>query len=262
MSEQKEFTYKDRLVAFIDILGFKEAVLQRGHGVTQVIESIDRNLEHVLESMKSEGGDWYSARLFSDCMSISCDNYGNNLYHMLHELSFLQFSLATQGLFVRGAIAYGPHYENERIIFSEALVKAYELEQKANYPRIIISDTVLDLISREAKNFRDSLYPYLLTPPDGVCSLDYFQHLFVILEHRIDATDFIIEHKRAVVTQIKKHLSNAYVLDKYRWVAAYHNFKALQFYDREQYDEKDWSEIMEEILVPLTLFPSYRSFAP
>jgi hypothetical protein len=263
MSERKEvFTYKDRIVAFIDILGFKEAVLQRGQKVTQVIEAIDRNLEHVLESMKREGGDWYSAKLFSDCMSISCDNYGSNLYYMLNELSYLQLSLATQGLFVRGAIAYGPHYENDRIIFSEGLIRAYELEQKANYPRIIISDSVLDLISREPAHYRNELYPYLLTPPDGACSLDYLQHLFGVLGSGIDVIDFIVEHKQALIAQVQKHLSNAYILDKYKWVAEYHNHKVPQFYDRNDYEEKEWNELMEKISISMSLFPSYRSYAP
>ena len=120
--------------------------------------------------MKTEGGDWYPAKLFSDCMCISCDNFGSNLYYMLNELSYLQFSLASQGLFVRGAITYGPHFENDRIIFSEALIRAYELEQKANYPRIIISNEIMDLISRETRHYRESLIPFLLIPPDHSCA--------------------------------------------------------------------------------------------
>ena len=260
--EQKAFSYRDRLVAFLDILGFKDAVLNRGRGVTDVIESIDSNLSSVLDAMKGEGGDWYSAKLFSDCMSISCDNFGNNLYYMLNEISNLQFSLATQGLFVRGAITYGPHFENERIIFSEALIRAYELEQKANYPRIIISDSVLDLISREPKDRRDSLTPYLITPPDQICTLDYFQHLFGIwVDYGIDIIDFLFEHKNAVIAQIEKHSSNAYVLDKYRWVAEYHNHKIPYFYNPDDYPDEVVKEHIREMMIPLTLFPSYKRFS-
>jgi adenosylcobinamide amidohydrolase len=64
-----------------------------------------------------------------------------------------------------------------------------------------------------------------------------------------------------VITQVEKHLSNAYILDKYKWVAEYHNHKVPQFYDRNDYEENEWNELMEKISISMSIFPSYRSYA-
>jgi hypothetical protein len=257
-----DYKYQQRIVAFLDILGFKETIMGEKEGdIRQIIQSIDSNLEHVFEAMKLEGGEWYSAKIFSDCICISCDNFGSNLYYMLNELSYLQFMLASEGLFIRGAVTLGLHFENERMIFSEALIKAYELEQKANYPRVVISDSVLELVSQANPHYCAQLTPFLMSSPDGACFLDYFQHIYEMWrEHGIEAPEFLIRHKESVIAQIEKHKTNAYVLDKFKWVAEYHNAKIPDFYDPDDFIEEDIKEVIKEMLIPMSLFPTYQRY--
>jgi hypothetical protein len=258
-ASQDNFSYKDRIVGFLDILGFKETVLRRGEDVPEVIQFIDKNLNRVLDGMRANAGDWYSAKLFSDCICISCENSTGNLYNMLNELSYFQLSLAIEGIFIRGALTFGPHYENERIIFSEALINAYELEKVAIYPRIIVSQSILDLIESMPENDRKGSKSFLMNSPDGVCCLDYFQHLYVIWEeHGIDVIDFLTDHRDSIVRQVERYKHNARVLEKYKWVAEYHNFKVPHFYNPEDYPEE--RELISEMMVPITIFPSYNRY--
>lgn len=258
-ASQEDFSYKDRLVSFLDILGFKETVLGRGEDVPEVIQFIDKNLTRVLDGMRASAGDWYSAKLFSDCICISCENSTDNLYNMLNELSYFQLSLAIEGIFIRGAVTFGPHFENERIIFSEALINAYELEKVANYPRIIVSQSVLDLIESMPENSKKASKLFLMNSPDGVCCLDYFQHLYGIWEeHGVDVIDFLIDHRNSIVRQVERYKHNARVLQKYRWVAEYHNFKIPHFYNPEDYPGE--RELISEMMVLMTIFPSYSRY--
>ena len=166
--------YPNRLVAFIDILGFKAAVLKGGSSDRiEAIRKLDAGLQHVLKCLGIEGGDWYSARLFSDCICISADNSGSNLYYMLYELSFLQYYLACEHILVRGGLSFGPHFENERMIFSEGLIQAYELEQKANHPRILVDGHVQSLIRDEPGKYGENLRRFIKKSPDGVYFIDY-----------------------------------------------------------------------------------------
>jgi hypothetical protein len=58
----------------------------------------------------------------------------------------LSYSLLFEGFFVRGAIVKGRLYHDDEMVFGEALVKAYSLENEvARYPQIMItSDVVAD----------------------------------------------------------------------------------------------------------------------
>jgi hypothetical protein len=150
MNDRKDSTidsnrieYPEKIVAFLDILGFRSLVVQNRDQATSVIRKLDEALNHTLKCLAEYGEpDWSSVKLFSDCFCISCNDA--DLTFMLHELSFLQWYLATNGIFVGGGLSFGSHYENERIIFSEGLIRAYDLQRLDPYPRVLIDHAVLD----------------------------------------------------------------------------------------------------------------------
>jgi len=58
--------------------------------------------------------------------------------------------LLTDGILLRGGISIGGHKEDNNMIFSEALVKAYKIEKdKAVTPRILIDSEIIELIKNE-----------------------------------------------------------------------------------------------------------------
>ena len=113
--EDSDIQYEKKIVAFLDILGFRNLVFQNRDNAKTVIAGFDDALRHCLDCLSLEGGpDWFSAKLFSDCICLSFRE--DDLYYMLSELAFLQLYLLGDGIFLKGALDSGHHFENERMI--------------------------------------------------------------------------------------------------------------------------------------------------
>jgi len=156
---------EEYIVAFVDILGFTDFVKKYDSGLLpNVLEEIDaafmtsndfltmnqsRN-EHDMFNWKK----YLKVKLFSDCLCAAIptkinynDWYYNFLFFNLYIATY-QILLMEKGFFSRGGISMGSFFSNENMIFSGALVTSVELEKKAIYPRVLISNELLKLISQ------------------------------------------------------------------------------------------------------------------
>jgi hypothetical protein len=62
-----------------------------------------------------------------------------------------------QGLFLRGGVSYGKHFENDRITYSHVLTKAHELaESVAEYPRVVIYENIVLMLENEKSDLEKS----------------------------------------------------------------------------------------------------------
>jgi hypothetical protein len=69
-------------------------------------------------------------------------------------LTKLSTDIATDGIFLRGAITYGKIFHTGRILFGSAYQNAFELEsKKALNPRIIVDKSVLDFLKDKIGQF-------------------------------------------------------------------------------------------------------------
>lgn len=156
--------YTQRVVAFIDILGFKNLIkpqekLQGIYDTFLILTSQHHGvwaLENALKNPKSshlpiipQG----TAKLsvFSDNFLLSVpENNAQAILSLLIIVSGLQNSLLnSSGIACRGAIHCGELIHGEspyggNIIFGPAVIHAYELEQSvASYPRVVLSDAFI-----------------------------------------------------------------------------------------------------------------------
>ena len=267
MVKNNDIQYENKVVAFLDILGFSRLVFQSKDRAINAIKQLDKALSHSLECLSLENGPkWFSAKLFSDCICISC--HVHDLLTMLSELAWLQFNLSTWGIFVHGAIAEGAHFENARMIFSEGLINAYELNKRNKYPRVLIKETIVNKILEEPIDLdraplspwpgRQALRPYLIMAPDGLYFLDYLQYLGEKFEIRGEVDDMFRGHKNAILEQVHANIDNHSIVEKYKWLAEYHNFKFNEFYDLDGYVEVYFKELSEKMVIPLSVFPSFN----
>lgn len=251
----------------MDILGFRRLVLQKKERAIDAIKQLDKALSHSLECLSLEDDPkWFSVKLFSDCFCISC--YVHDLLTMLRELAWLQLNLSGWGIFVHGAIAEGAHFENARMIFSEGLINAYELNKRNTYPRVLIKETIVNKILEEPVEIdrpplspwpgRQVLRPYLIMAPDGLYFLDYLQYLGENFGIRGEIDDMLRGHKNAILEQLHANIDDRSIVEKYKWLAEYHNFKFNEFYDIDDYVEGYFKEISENIVIPLSSFPSFK----
>lgn len=248
--------YEQKVVAFLDVLGFRNLVLLNKINPINTINHINEAISHTVNIFKSEGPESVSIKLFSDCFCISSDP--SDLILMVRELSFLQLSLATHNIFVRGAISAGAHFENDTIIFSEGLINAYEFQSQNKFPRIITDEKITNRMKAEESPYSsDELVEYLAIAPDGLFFLDYLQ--FLQQEETGGFMNELMEdHKKAIMKEISENKENHNIIEKYRWLSQYHNSKFFQFYDPDDYFEEYKKEILEKFFIPEDAFPPFK----
>ncbi len=107
MSKQR---YEQRVVAFIDILGFKNLVNKSESDNSKAI-NIETILD-ILNSFKEEKSDFAEKKvaLFSDNLIISYPFCADYLTFLLMDLSRLSWKLMRKGVLIRGGIVIGNLY--------------------------------------------------------------------------------------------------------------------------------------------------------
>ncbi|MFN8323671.1 MAG: hypothetical protein U0T74_13500 [Chitinophagales bacterium] len=165
---------KTHLVAFIDILGFRRLIDNHFSGkdtkslpvLTQALKNAEDYAIKYNQGYLKQFDIKFSFKQFSDCVSISMP-FKQKQNHttltiwgaFISVVRVYQFILLDHNIPIRGGISIGGHFENDNMIFSDGLVKAYGLEkEKAIYPRIVLDKDILFLVKSILKEIPDQ-YP-------------------------------------------------------------------------------------------------------
>ena len=207
MSENR-FDYA--VVVFIDILGFREMVSDDAQSTNprylpRIIDTIHRVREQKTDTLSIES--------FSDSVIISAPLSVTSVVAALDTAIKLQRSFVLADVLVRGGVSFGKHYNQNNVLFSEALVSAYEHESMhAKVPRIVIDPNMLDWLV----NHQD-FTPQLRTHVNSLLCKDRDNWKFL---HYIDD---VALHHGVVLRRVKSKISNPSILEKIRWLVDYHN---------------------------------------
>lgn len=209
METDFNITYQNGIVAFIDILGFKEIVKKSERNPRQlrtVYESLEflkkrelpdkwnLQLVEIEEDAQKKGISDFDitnrsfSSAFSDSIVVTVIVDDNNIHAslstLLANLSFVGSKLIIDGILIRGAITIGKIIHTPTgIVFGQGLIDAYQLETRAaKYPRIILSDNIISKLNYplETKKDRFPYHQYLKRFSDGCVGfhqLIYFQVL-------------------------------------------------------------------------------------
>lgn len=239
--------YEDRIIAYLDILGWSEAITRSandqeltkklGIGLDFVKKNIARAefqqlhnfpndlhmtqfSDSIIISMKAEHIDFFS---FSQIL-----NSVNSIIRWFLPLGFLVRGAITSGLLIhRGSVIYGP-----------ALVEAYTLEsKKALWPRVIFDRHIAASLGDGTKvtHKNGDLIGYKKdwrVDKDGWAFLDFLQPLI-----RMPGIPVNFEHLKAelkpfrefINNGVSKHKKNPEVYPKYEWMALYFNEILLEY---------------------------------
>jgi hypothetical protein len=190
-----ELQTTQKLVAFIDILGFSKIIEQYDAGkLPNVLKKLNTAIDPAVGLIKNghptqvdspffRWKDCLDARLFSDCLCAAAP-LEYKTYGLIEQFKFFykyitgyQIVLMEKGFFARGAVTIGSHYADNNMIFSGGLVEAYNLEtKKAIYPRIIVSENLLAQLYKLASVHSEDLNYMLARGNDGVCFLNHFNY--------------------------------------------------------------------------------------
>lgn len=129
-------TIKNKYVAFCDILGFSNSVLNDFEQTLYIYRELKDSVKNVI------GDDVVSVRVYSDSIII----IGDDLYPVINTARTACWLCLLKDLIIRGGIAYGKYWEEKDgenfYIVSEGLIKAVQIEKSIKHPIIAISEEI------------------------------------------------------------------------------------------------------------------------
>jgi hypothetical protein len=225
--------YQERVVAFIDVLGFADlvkasatdtAARDKTSKLIAIYKVFDWFVTEMLERLV-EGG------FFSDTFILSATL--EQALYLIRETGNLCRFLLLQGFPCRGAIAAGLLHHRERIIIGPALIDAYRAEQSvAIYPRIVVDEATREIWAKEcAPESAHSRLKYLIREDcDGQHYLDILDPQWGVFFPWTDKSGtelvpsdpakFLTAASERIREGLKASSGNATVRAKYTWLAA------------------------------------------
>lgn len=213
-----EGSYENRVIAFIDILGWGKAVDD-----SATSPDLRRRLLNVVrflgaqskKDVEDDTPDWPSfdrATQFSDSVVVSCPYSGfRDLLRLTRQITSYQHAMLLSGFPLRGGIAVGSLYHQGSLVFGPGLNEAYRLESKhAIYPRVIIANSLKRQVEEAASSLPQH-WPFVLLNEDGFYSTDYLT-VFATSEAAKNQIDRMIENW----LHLYKRDPNIYA--KYEWL--------------------------------------------
>jgi len=264
--------YEQRVVAFLDILGFKslldETVDKDGNDIEEKIDYIVSaykvirevwNLDNidVLTQLQDPGSKKVS--IFSDSIVVSFNvEDPSEVFSTLLEIKHVIMELISRKILCRGAVAMGKFIHTDNYLFGPALVEAYTLESKAAmYPRVILDNSVIDAGVRYRSNRHSSITEskyvksLLEQDSDGMYYIDYyFKAQSELNDPHYDFPVYIENLGNIIRAGLmgSSHHSKADLRVKYSWMRERYNrmvdiVSSSEFIDNLQsYNETELSE--------------------
>jgi len=237
-----QLLFSPSFCVFMDMLGFSNLVLEKakqGREVAFLNSSLKRYHRLVKEDLEearllgvndgssSNGKPLWMTKIYSNSFIMGCPlKYQGefDLYLVTEAIKSFQLHLALYGFFVRGALSFGNLIMDDDLVFGTPLIEAVEGEKKADFPRIILTESG----SNALKTFA-GYYGQLQSSPhdndylmsEGHVFLDYLAHT-IIYDSYLDTTS-LARHKKVIVRTLKKFSECPKILRKYQWLACYHN---------------------------------------
>ncbi|WP_156810423.1 hypothetical protein [Pseudoxanthomonas sp. GW2] len=211
-------------VALLDVLGYRskiDADRQRAS------EDFKTKLEAALAILTGLNETEISYQAISDTIIIA-NHPSARFCDLLRTLKRVHLAFLQQGLFLRGGIAFAPHFKSGPITYSHALPVAYQLEQtQAVYPRIVIDSNIIEMFSGDGKlsaEAGDVQSERLICVENGI--------YFVNVAH--ESADEYYELARGIYQEEESALhGREHELAKHRWLQNY--IAAISGVAREPY---------------------------
>lgn len=266
-------TYEDRVVIYIDILGFKQWINN-----PKTDEKLVLSLFKELSQWKGDGGIQQreeddmpkmdlSFSFFSDSLIITYPRAASRLYFSrIHEISkdapiaqedYVDIITAIEAAFKvqsvifdkfsllsRGAISLGKvfHKDSENLLFGPAINEAVWSEQNiCNTPRVILTNSIREFYSKD-KLEDSSIYrnKWLIEDSDGVVYLNF---LFPLLSGKSEEEINLTKSK--IEVNLKNYANNPKYISKWSWLANLFNITLTRFKELERSQDYDSIDLIK-----------------
>ena len=271
--------YTDRLVCFVDILGFKELVERsanpdlhesfilgddRPKNAKDLCAIFD-SLLHLLQMHKDEHytpesdrykellkyrtpvfvkGDMpdFQFGIFSDCIVFSVNRLSvGTMMLFCSMVETITSVLFESSTTCRGGISWGKCFHKDNVIFGPAMTEAYTIEQKTVYPRVIINPDIMPKLA--ASSGADDLSAFWISKDDdSQFFIDIIKHYDGCPEYNYYVMQFT--HGMHWLLNLNLNHPDLKVRDKYNWYRPRFNnlLKKVKKFVKEDCPDRDYRE--------------------
>lgn len=214
--------YKERYVAFLDLLGFKVQVKVAEETPSQWLR-LREILALVRDTLCENPAIGMRLTWFSDCIVFSADRSEQGLAEMIQAIETLTCNLLQYDVLVRGGLVAGGAHHGKDFVYGTAVGRAYEMESTcAKWPITLVSLEVLD----DARTYSAPLMDWLIEDGADRHFVHYLSRYATYRPKPIYSGMVIMDDPAQRVTDfICRRLNQdaGTVLEKAQWFAAYWN---------------------------------------
>ncbi|MEP0313805.1 MAG: hypothetical protein ABJL57_00940 [Hyphomonas sp.] len=224
MTDLSELEYERFVVAFIDILGFRELIKTSTSRQDDRVSAFTALINlSALDSLQAEDMmPDLRIQIFSDSVILALPLRAKAIIDMLFITNTASWRLMRHGVWLRGGITIGHAYFDDFAAFGPAIIEAYDIESTlAKQPRIALGKPALDAFRKEEEHLqkarfaeRDSdgiYFPNFLNFAADIMLRSSKDHAAIF---RADAENI----KVSIEKKIAETVSNPSVFGKVMWV--------------------------------------------
>lgn len=256
--------YQYGIVAYFDILGFKSLIKNNEKTPDEVVEVLSflkkkSNAQNVLPTRSDVDGIAFSDSFVRVVMEGNAPDVKVLVMSELCHLENIQRHLIqTFGLLVRGAVTIGRIFIENNIVFGPAVIRAVDLEENCTKKMpVVLLDHNIDMLikKKDKKDVPKTLEEASHFTQDGnpSCILNYGKIFLSKLsiengeETKKRAIDFLTKQREVILSAIKQYTGNQSILDKYKWLACYHNRKIHEVKSLIHF-QSEYRELCEQLV--------------
>lgn len=234
MSEM-QYKTEEYVVAFIDVLGASAKIKKDANESLNVVHKAYNEALRMFDVIAENEQELLTkptVRIFSDNIVIAAPTASHGRREAFNTVvifsALTQIAFLTNEYLVRGGLAMGDFFVDETMIWGNALLNSYEIENSvAIYPRIVIHPDTVEELKLEEKLLKEN---WLQKDTDFLIYVDYFK-----LIAAIKGIDFLMVLKRHVdeaakmLESAKKHVKVYQKINWHLWylMRQYHEFKEV-----------------------------------
>ncbi len=151
-----QIKYETKIVAFLDVLGFKRIVINDDNSILERYYTIIKNQLQNLQNTEGK----IESFIVSDSIILITETDISNFTSLLILIAKIQAVLGTQNIWLRGGISIGKiHFDkNSALIVGDGLINAYLLEEKlAIFPRVLIDTKIINHYNTSKEGMKNEL---------------------------------------------------------------------------------------------------------
>lgn len=222
LSVDNNHDYRDRYVAFLDILGFRSFV-ESAESKPKERARLQEVLNLMRDTLCQNPAIDMRFTHFSDCIVISIERTAQGLLEAFQSIDILTFNLLQFDVLLRGGLVAGGAYHGKDFVYGTAVNRAYELESKyALNPIVLVAPEVLE----DARSYGHAFSAWLLEDSPGRHFIHYLRQYAEYRPEPVYPGKVILdEPAKRVIDFVCRRLnsSTGSVLAKAEWVREYWN---------------------------------------